>query len=69
MNLFVAKETVLIFTHEIYENGFSQAVDRHENNRSRIATSQEEVGIRASTSHSELKHCRFSFYLLEPKIR
>jgi len=29
MNLFVAKETVLIFTHEIYENGFSQTVDRH----------------------------------------
>lgn len=28
MNLFVLKETVLIFTHEAYENGFSQMIDR-----------------------------------------
>ncbi len=49
MNLFVVKENVLIFTHEIYENGFSKTVDRREHNRSRIATSHEEVGIRASS--------------------
>lgn len=70
MNLFIAKETVLIFAHEIDCNGFSTLVDQQQKNISRITTSNEEVNpLRVSGRITDSNHCRHSYYKINTKVK
>ena len=69
MNLFVAKESMMIFAHEAYDNGFSGAVDSLQRSMSRVASGQNEMSQSSIVATNDQVPCRLSYYKLSEKVK
>jgi hypothetical protein len=69
MNLFVAKESMMIFAHEAYDNGFSGAVDSLQRSISRVASGQNEMSQSSIVATNDQVPCRLSYYKLSEKVK
>ena len=69
MNLFVAKETVLIFVHEAKENGFSSTCDKQVKSLARVVDSNDGAELEAIIQMRNKAQARLSYYQLDSKTK
>ena len=69
VNLFVAKETVLIFVHEAKENGFSQTCDKQVKSLARVVDSNDTSNLEAIIQMRNKAQARHSYFQLDVQTK